>query len=144
MARQTIEVQGIKETLKQLNKLAPDLRREITKDYKRITKPMVSAAREAAPNDPPLSGMLRKWRRGGPWYGAQVDRKIKSKSIHAKHENETSTKASNTKPSALLCFNKMTHGAPSLTWLDAKTQATEQNKSASMVAESFNTTGTTR
>ena len=79
MARQPIEVQGIKETLKQLNKLAPDLRREITKDYKRITKPMVAAAREAAPNDPPLSGMFRKWRRGGPWYGAQVDRKINVK-----------------------------------------------------------------
>lgn len=76
MARTGIQVYGIKETLKQLNKLAPDLRREITRDYKRITLPMVQAARTAAPDAPPLSGMYRKWRRGGPWYGAQVDRKI--------------------------------------------------------------------
>jgi hypothetical protein len=76
MARSGVQVYGIKETLKQLNKLAPELRREITRDYKRITLPMVQAAKEAAPGSPPLSGMYRKWRRGGPWYGAKVDQKI--------------------------------------------------------------------
>jgi len=79
MARTGLEVYGIKETLKQLNKLAPDLRREITRDYKRITLPMVQAARTAVPGEPPLSGMYRKWRRGGPWYGSKVDQKINVK-----------------------------------------------------------------
>jgi hypothetical protein len=79
MARTGLEVYGIKDTLKQLNKLAPDLRREITRDYKRITMPMVEAARTATPGAPPLSGMYRKWRRGGPWYGAAVDKKINVK-----------------------------------------------------------------
>lgn len=40
---------------------------------------MVAAARSAAPDDAPLSGMYRKWRRGGPWVGSQVDRKINVK-----------------------------------------------------------------
>ena len=79
MARTGLEVYGIKETLKQLNKLAPELRREITRDYKRITLPMVQAARTAVQGAPPLTGMNRKWRRGGPCYGAKVDNKINVK-----------------------------------------------------------------
>jgi hypothetical protein len=33
------EIRGIKEDLKLLNRLAPDLRREITKEYKRLMEP---------------------------------------------------------------------------------------------------------
>ncbi len=74
----SIQVTGIKESLKQLNRLAPDLRRQITKDYKEITQPMVNAARSATPAEPPLTGMYRKWRKvkGGRWNNAQVDRGI--------------------------------------------------------------------
>ena len=73
-----IQVTGVKESLKLLNRLAPDLRRQITKDYKTITQPMVNAARSATPADPPLTGMNRKWRKvtGGVWNNANVDRKI--------------------------------------------------------------------
>lgn len=73
-----VQVTGIKEALKELNRLAPDLRRQITKDYKEITQPMVNAARAATPAQPPLSGMSRKWRKvfGGTWVNANVDRKI--------------------------------------------------------------------
>ena len=73
-----IQVTGVKESLKQLNRLAPDLRRQITKDYKTISQPMVNAARSATPADPPLTGMNRKWRKvtGGVWNNANVDRKI--------------------------------------------------------------------
>lgn len=70
-----IQVTGVKESLKLLNRLAPDLRRQITKDYKTITQPMVNAARAFTPTDPPLSGMGRKWRKN-PWNAANVDRKI--------------------------------------------------------------------
>jgi hypothetical protein len=74
----SFQVTGIKESLKELNRLAPDLRRQITKDYKTITQPMVDAAKAATPAAPPLTGMNRKWRKikGGVWNNTQVDRGI--------------------------------------------------------------------
>lgn len=77
----SFQVTGIKESLKELNKLAPDLRRQITKDFKTITQPMVDAAKAATPEDPPLTGMNRKWKKikGGVWNNSQVDRGIQVK-----------------------------------------------------------------
>jgi hypothetical protein len=77
----SFQVTGIKESLKELNRLAPDLRRQITKDFKTITQPMVDAAKAATPVDPPLTGMNRKWKKikGGVWNNSQVDRGIQVK-----------------------------------------------------------------
>ena len=77
----SFQVTGIKESLKELNRLAPDLRRQITKDFKTITQPMVNAAKAATPADPPLTGMNRKWKKikGGVWNNSQVDRGIQVK-----------------------------------------------------------------
>jgi hypothetical protein len=77
----SFQVTGIKESLKELNRLAPDLRRHITKDFKTITQPMVDAAKAATPVDPPLTGMNRKWKKikGGVWNNSQVDRGIQVK-----------------------------------------------------------------
>ena len=77
----SFQVTGIKESLKELNRLAPDLRRQITKDFKTITQPMVNAACAATPAEPPLTGMNRKWKKikGGVWNNTQVDRGIQVK-----------------------------------------------------------------
>ena len=57
----TIEVVGLKDALKTLNKIDKSLRREITKDYKKIVQPVIDEANKLVPTNPPLSGMARKW-----------------------------------------------------------------------------------
>jgi hypothetical protein len=63
MANKPIQIIGIKEDLKRLNKLAPDLRRQITKDAKAIVQPVVRTAAAAYP-ERYLSGMSRNWKQG--------------------------------------------------------------------------------
>jgi hypothetical protein len=54
-----VGVVGLKDALKTLNKTAPALRREITKDYKKIVQPLIDAAQQAIPTIGPVSGMDR-------------------------------------------------------------------------------------
>ena len=56
-----VTVVGVKDALKELNKTNPKLRREITRDYKRIVAPAIADMRSAIPGDSPLSGMKKKW-----------------------------------------------------------------------------------
>ena len=67
-----IEVVGLKDALKTLNKIDKSLRREITKDYKKIVQPVIDDANKLVPTGVPLSGMARNWKtRSGfqmlPW-----------------------------------------------------------------------------
>ncbi len=67
-----IEVVGLKDALKTLNKIDKSLRREITKDYKKIVQPVIDDANNLVPSRVPLSGMARNWQtRSGfqilPW-----------------------------------------------------------------------------
>jgi hypothetical protein len=57
----SIEVVGLKDALKTLNKIDKSLRREITKDYKRIVQPVIDDANKLVPTGVPLSGMARNW-----------------------------------------------------------------------------------
>ena len=52
-----VQVYGIKEALKEINKVNPKLRREFTKRYKEIVKPVLQEAKGAFPDSPPLSRM---------------------------------------------------------------------------------------
>jgi hypothetical protein len=54
-----VEVGGLKEALKTLNKIDPKLRRQITKDYKEAAKPLVDAIKNDIPQEAPVSGMER-------------------------------------------------------------------------------------
>ena len=58
-----IEVVGLKEALKTLNKIDKSLRREITKDAKKIAQPVIDDAKAAYPASL-LSGMNRNWVQG--------------------------------------------------------------------------------
>ena len=55
-----IEVYGIKDALKELNKIDPTLRKQITKDAKAVAKPVVSDAQSKYPPTI-LSGMKYSW-----------------------------------------------------------------------------------
>lgn len=57
----TIEIAGLKDALKTLNKIDKKLRTQITRDYKDIVKPVISDANSLIPSNVPLSGMSRNW-----------------------------------------------------------------------------------
>jgi hypothetical protein len=56
-----VEIYGLKNALKELNKVDKVLRREITKDYKRVTLSLIQDAESAIPLNYPLSGWARTW-----------------------------------------------------------------------------------
>lgn len=56
-ADMSIQVKGLKETLNELRKVEPQLRKDLTKEIKGQAKPLVDAARALVPSSPPLSGM---------------------------------------------------------------------------------------
>lgn len=74
-----ITVSGIKDTLKTLNKLAPELRKEFNANYKRVVQPVVDNAKSRVPTQAPLSGMSRNFKKLGAWDGVKVQRGIASK-----------------------------------------------------------------
>lgn len=84
-----IQVVGIKDALKTLNKIDKSLRREITKDYKKIVAPVINDANSLIPSGVPLSGMARGWTlRSGfqmlPWlpgYEQKIVAKINTRNI---------------------------------------------------------------
>lgn len=60
----SVEVVGLKEALKELNRFDKKLRRQITRDYKAITKPIEQDAKaelNRIGDKPPLSGWGRSW-----------------------------------------------------------------------------------
>lgn len=57
----SMEVVGLKEALKELNTIDKKLRRQVTKDFKQIMQPVIEEAVSRVPNQPPLSGMSRRW-----------------------------------------------------------------------------------
>jgi hypothetical protein len=57
----SVEVVGIKEALRELNNLDKEARRQITRDFKKITKPVEDEAKRLLPKTAPLSGMNRSW-----------------------------------------------------------------------------------
>ena len=57
----SVEVLGIKEALKELNDLDKTARQKVTRDFKRIVKPIEAAAKLLIPRTSPLSGFERKW-----------------------------------------------------------------------------------
>ena len=72
-----MEVNGLREALKEINKLDNKLRRQLTKDFAKAADPMVQVARSKVPDRPPLSGMARRWKSNskteGPlWVGDEA------------------------------------------------------------------------
>jgi hypothetical protein len=92
-----IEVVGLKDALKTLNKIDKSLRREITKDYKKIVQPVIDDANKLVPSGVPLSGMARNWStRSGfkmlPWIPGikqKIAAKINTRNIKEYGGNKT-------------------------------------------------------
>jgi hypothetical protein len=84
-----VEVAGLKDALKTLNKIDRSLRQQITKDYKKIVQPVIDDANKLVPTGVPLSGMARNWQtKSGflmlPWipgYKQKLIAKINTRNI---------------------------------------------------------------
>lgn len=75
----SIEVYGVKAALKEVNKINPKLRREFTKRYKDIVKPVIQQAKESFPDEPPLSRMGKPFKHLGSWNGGLVAKGVTAK-----------------------------------------------------------------
>jgi hypothetical protein len=74
-----IQVIGIKETLRELQKLNPELRKSFNNQYKAILEPTVAEIRSRIPSEAPLSGFERPYKKNGPWMGGKVQKGVKTK-----------------------------------------------------------------
>ena len=77
-------IAGLKEALRELNNLDKVARRQLTKDFQAVCKPVVDAAKRATPQAPPISGWGRSWTtRSGykalPWQANLATKNIKAK-----------------------------------------------------------------
>ena len=62
----TIQVKGVGETLRELGKINPSLKRELNKDIRKVLKPMLTEITQSIPTLAPLSGMIHNGRTGWP------------------------------------------------------------------------------
>jgi len=60
----TIQVKGVGETLRELGKINPSLKKELNKDIRNILKPLLAEINQSIPLSPPLSGMAHNGRTG--------------------------------------------------------------------------------
>lgn len=80
----SLEVVGVKEAIRELQRVDKSARRQLTKDYRRITEPVISDAKSMLPLGTPISGWGRSWttksgRQMLPWDSAIADDYIKAK-----------------------------------------------------------------
>jgi hypothetical protein len=93
------EINGLKQTLKDLNKLNPAYRRQLTKDFAKVAEPVVTEAKNKVP-EMPLSGWKYPWitKSGAqilPWDNSKSARKIRA-GISAKKVGQFQGRATNT------------------------------------------------
>jgi hypothetical protein len=60
----SVEVSGVKNAIKELRKIDPELRKQFNKDAKEVVRPVIEAAKANYPATF-LSGMSRAWTQGG-------------------------------------------------------------------------------
>ena len=80
----SMEINGLRETLRELNKMQPELRKQLNDEFNTIVKPVVDAIKTAVPGQPPLSGMARKWKTESgrnifPWKPESIQKSVTTK-----------------------------------------------------------------
>jgi hypothetical protein len=106
-----IQITGVKQTLKTLNKLAPEMRKGFNREYKNIVKPVVDDIKSRIPTEAPISGMGRSFKHLGKWDGAKVKRGIVSKVDTRKSRSKSAFDFSNVETvGALYIISKTGYG----------------------------------
>ena len=84
----SVTIVGIKETLRELQKVEPDTAKAIKAEFKQIVKPIVDAAKPQI-KELPLSGFARNWKGGKilPWSQSAVAKSIIARFSNRKRGN---------------------------------------------------------
>jgi|688.fasta_scaffold178726_2 hypothetical protein len=86
----TVEITGAKETLRALGKVEPEMRKQFTRDAKKIAKPIVDLARAKYPTKY-LSGMFKTWAPKGrvlfPYSQSKAQRGVQARVSSARKKN---------------------------------------------------------
>ena len=84
----TVTIAGVKEAMRDLQKMEPELAKQIKKDFKDVVKPIVDDARSKIVQLP-LSGFARKWKDGKifPWSQPAVSKSIIARLSNRKRGN---------------------------------------------------------
>jgi len=100
----TIEMKGLGETLRDLGKIEPELRKELNREIRNVLKPLVTDINNRIPPSPPLSGMEHQGRTG--W----GNRKTSVIKIDARRPRRNVNATSTSKPVNVVRI--ITRGAP--------------------------------
>jgi hypothetical protein len=80
-----IQYDGLKQALREIQKVDPALRRQITKDIKNAMNPLFSAIKDSIPSSPPLTGQKHNGRTG--WKAESKNVTIKVDTRKARSRN---------------------------------------------------------
>ena len=90
VASSTVSIVGLKDALRELQKIEPDLAKEIKKEYKSIVKVLIDDVKSTI-QPAPLSGYKRNWeykgRKIGPWDQSAVIKSIVPRFSNRKRSN---------------------------------------------------------
>ena len=112
-----IEYDGLKQALREIGKIDPALRRQITKDIKSAMDPLVSAIKDSIPSSPPLTGQKHNgrtaWKNESKNIVVKVDtRKARKRNISAGAEYESISTVRITAKGAALSMTDMAGRGP--------------------------------
>jgi len=89
-----IEVVGLKEALRELNKIDKSARRDLTKRFKEVVKPVLAEIQANFPSTAPLSGFNRAWDPGaGRGVSARLARRDAFAAVQAEERNRSGANA---------------------------------------------------
>ena len=115
-----IDYAGLKDALREIGKIDPALRRQITKDIKSAMDPLVSAIKDSIPSTPPLSGQKgysrTSWKNEQKNVVVKVDtRKARKRNLSAGAQYESIGTVKITAKGAALSMTDMAGRGPNQT-----------------------------
>ena len=85
----TVQIQGVKETIRELSKIDPEIRKSFNRNVKAIVKPVIDDAQRQYKSENYPSGTARKWRNKFPLDGNLAARGTKASIKTAKKNQST-------------------------------------------------------
>lgn len=85
----TVRVDGIKETIKDLKRVSPEIQKQFRKDVRVIVKPIIDAAKNEYNQQDFPSGTARKWAYRFPLEAAKANRGLRPSISTAKRNRST-------------------------------------------------------
>jgi hypothetical protein len=115
-----VDYAGLKDALREIQKVDPALRRQITKDIKSAMDPLVSAIKDSIPSSPPLTGQKHNgrtaWKNESKNVVVKVDtRKARKRNLSAGAQYESIGTVKITAKGAALSMTDMAGRGPNQT-----------------------------